>query len=730
MQIRRASAVAGSLLTVAALLAAAPAPAAERVPSVRGTGTQRPIGPDPAFTVLTHGNLTMASNSVLACDDSQGDVCNDNSYNNGRTKWVKSDPAAPGNTASAATLTLPAGSTVRSARLYWQLNPDGTSVTSTSGDAGKADQVELKVPGASGYQRLTADTYDWFDQQTGGTPPKPITAHAGVKDVTALVQAAGSGSYTVADLQACQGRSSTADFGGQNVGCWGGWSLVVAYENPAEPLRYLQVWDGYQLVRPPNSTTTLTLTGIRTPAGRAPAATLGVGVGDGDTPIAGDSLDVGADVGSLQKLPMPTPGGTVVGDNAFTGRIDRVAADGTGTNLTDRDPSPVNNLGYDARMIDVTGKIPAGSSRAVLRITGEGDALHPQFVWLALEAVEPDLQIVKANTPPGRTDDNPPGNVEAGGEITYTFTLTNARKDGTSNDLDTATAVTLTDTLPTGTAFVAGSGPACSAAGQLVTCTAADLAAGASATLAFRAVVDPSTAVGTKLDDTARLSFAGQQTGRTQQRTSNTVRNTVLAAPAYRIVKTADRTEAGPGDRVGYRLEITNTGTVPIGSLEVRDDLVGLLDDASFNSDETAGTGHAGYRPTVLSWTGDLAPGQQAVVTYSVTVSTGGTGNHNLRNTVTADRTGGNCLPGSTDPACVVVVPVIEPSPTPSPTPSPDPSPTTDPAASPSATVRPDGGRDGHLPDTGATTLLGALFAVAGLGLGVLSVVASRRRRH
>ncbi len=487
-------------LPVAGLLV--PLAAAPAVPAtLRGAGTQRPIGPDPAVSLLAHGNLTMAANSVLTCDDSDGSPCNDTEgSNNNRTKYVKSDPNAPGDNASAADLVVPAGAKVLSARLYWQFNPVNTSTAGGhSGDIARGDQVSWKVPGGSSYERLTADTYDWFDQQTGGTPT--LLAGAGVKDVTAQVQAAGPGSYTVADLQACDGRSSSADGGGSNVGCWGGWSLVVAYENAADPLRYLDVWDGFQLLRFPDNLATLTLGGIRTPATTAPAATLGVVVGDGDVQISGDQLLVGSGTADLTLLPLPGPTG-VTTDNAFASRIDRVAADGTGTNVTTRDPNPVDNYGYDARTIDVTGKIPAAATQAVLRINGSGDALHPQAAWLAVDALEPDLQITKANSPAGTTDDNPPGNVEPGDTVTYSFAVANRHADGSTGDLDTATGVTVTDRLPAGTTYRSGSDPDCTAAGRTVTCTVPDLAPGATANVAFDVTVDADATGNGDLPDT------------------------------------------------------------------------------------------------------------------------------------------------------------------------------------------------------------------------------------
>ncbi|MFB7948470.1 hypothetical protein ACFC6L_26535 [Kitasatospora phosalacinea] len=717
-------------LPVAGLLV--PLAAAPAVPAtLRGAGTQRPIGPDPAVSLLAHGNLTMAANSVLTCDDSDGSPCNDTEgSNNNRTKYVKSDPNAPGDNASAADLVVPAGAKVLSARLYWQFNPVNTStVGGHSGDIAQGDKVYWKVPGGSSYEQLTADTYDWFDQQTGGTPT--LLAGAGVKDVTAQVRAAGPGSYTVADLQACDGRSSSADGGGSNVGCWGGWSLVVAYENAADPLRYLNVWDGFQLLRFPDNLATLTLGGIRTPATTAPPGTLGVVVGDGDVQIAGDQLLVGSSTADLTLLPMPGPTG-VVTDNAFASRIDRVAADGTGTNVTTRDPAPVDNYGYDARTIDVTGRIPAAATQAVLRINGSGDALHPQAAWLAVDALEPDLQITKANSPAGTTDDNPPGNVEPGDTVTYSFTVANRHADGSTDNLDTATGVTVTDPLPAGTTYRSGSNPDCTAAGQTVTCTVPDLAPGATANVAFDVTVDADATGGTRLDDTATLGFKGSQTQREQTRTSNTVRNTVVDLPRYRIEKTATPSSAAPGGTVAYRITVTNTGRVPANGVTLDDSLADVLADATYNGDATADRGTATVTGTTLHWSGDLPVGATATVDYSVTVKSAPTADAELTNTVTSTTHRNNCARGSTDPACAATVTVTAPSPSPSPTPSSSPSPT--PSGSPSSTPQPlpSPTGNGHLPDTGTAGAL-PLIGLAALGCvlaGLMVLAAKARRKH
>ncbi|MEV6910114.1 hypothetical protein [Amycolatopsis sp. NPDC051071] len=761
-----------------ALLMGAPLPASAQM-QPRGAGTERPIGPEPVYNGLAHGGIAMAANSVVRCGF--GVVCDANATNASPVSWIKTDPAAPGNTASAANLSIPAGAKVLNARLYWQFNPVASN--GISGDGSRGNQVSMKVPGANTYQRITADTYDYFPALTTGGYPT-LYAYGGAADVTAAVTSAGVGQYTVADIQACQGQSIS----GTNLGCWGGWSLVVAYELPTEPLRYLQVWDGLQRVAGGGAPTsaTIALSGIKAPTSRRPNVELGIVVGDGDAAVTGDYLQVGPNASSLRDVSVPGPSGTTT-NNAFSSRIDRVASDGSGSNVTTRDPNPPNNVGYDARGIDITGKVPAGTSALQVKIGTTGDALYPQVVWLVTDALEPDLQITKANDPVGNTNDSPPGYVTKGGDVTYTFDVANKHADGSLSDLDTATNVVLTDTLPDGVTFVAGSNPDCSAAGQVVTCRLRNLAPGQSQKVAFKVRVGAAVPDGTKLDNTGKLSFLGQDTGRPQERTSNTVRNTV-ASPGYRLTKSVDRAEAVPGDTLTYQVTVRNTGVIPVPAFTVRDtlppgtthvsstpskgtsagtgpidwavpglavgetatltvrvkveeaaigtdlvnratvpigpppvvppdnrcpddpaaacaktkvpspsytvtktvdkesanpgdtvrytikvantgrvtaaglkivdDLAGVLDDATYQNDATATPGAVSYAAPKLTWTGTLAVGASAEISYTVKVKNPNTGDNRLKNVVTSETPGGNCPPGSTDPKCGTTTPI------------------------------------------------------------------------
>ena len=85
-----------------------------------------------------------------------------------------------------------------------------------------------------------------------------------------------------------------------------------------------------------------------------------------------------------------------------------------------------------------------------------------------------------------------------------------------------------------------------------------------------------------------------------------------------------------------------------------------MLDDASYDGNAAATAGTVSYVSPVLSWTGTLAAGGSAAVTFSVTVSNPDTGDHLLAVTLASAAAGNNCPAGSTDPSCAVSVPVAE----------------------------------------------------------------------
>ncbi|MEU7524324.1 hypothetical protein AB0A74_01160 [Saccharothrix sp. NPDC042600] len=121
--------------------------------------------------------------------------------------------------------------------------------------------------------------------------------------------------------------------------------------------------------------------------------------------------------------------------------------------------------------------------------------------------------------------------------------------------------------------------------------------------------------------------------------------DTVISA--LTVDKTVDRATTAAGDTVTYRLTVTNTGAAAISGAGVADDLIGVLDDATFGS-VTANTGTASFTSPTLTWTGDLAPGQSATITYTVTVNNPVSGDRRLVNSATTSTPGGPTTPSTT----------------------------------------------------------------------------------
>lgn len=93
--------------------------------------------------------------------------------------------------------------------------------------------------------------------------------------------------------------------------------------------------------------------------------------------------------------------------------------------------------------------------------------------------------------------------------------------------------------------------------------------------------------------------------------------------PALEVTKTASAANVAPGETVTYTVTVTNTGGVDIPADDpaaVTDDLSDVLDDATFASDARASTGTVHVNGTTLTWTGGLAVGETATITYSVSV--------------------------------------------------------------------------------------------------------------
>jgi large repetitive protein len=170
---RRGAAFAGAMLVIAGMAATADAQIVRNFTS--------------RYSTTDRGNYLFVGNTLMTCPDASSSCAAARTQGGSLTNnqdftmvAVDVDPAEPGANSSSATLTLPAGSTVKYAALYWG---------ATSSSAAR-NIARLRTPAGSTYSTITAGQLD-----VSGT------AYHAFSDVTSLVTAAGSGVYTVADAK-------------------------------------------------------------------------------------------------------------------------------------------------------------------------------------------------------------------------------------------------------------------------------------------------------------------------------------------------------------------------------------------------------------------------------------------------------------------------------------------------------------------------------------------------
>ena len=131
-----------------------------------------------------------------------------------------------------------------------------------------------------------------------------------------------------------------------------------------------------------------------------------------------------------------------------------------------------------------------------------------------------------------------------------------------------------------------------------------------------------------------------------------------MLTPGLTIVKTANVTAVAPGGTVGYTITVTDSGQTPYTGATFTDPLAGVLGNAVYNADAAATAGTVSYTSPDLTWTGNLAVGATATITYSVTVNNPDTGGKVMANTVISATAGSNCPAGGGNAACTATVAV------------------------------------------------------------------------
>jgi hypothetical protein len=100
------------------------------------------------------------------------------------------------------------------------------------------------------------------------------------------------------------------------------------------------------------------------------------------------------------------------------------------------------------------------------------------------------------------------------------------------------------------------------------------------------------------------------------------------------ISNTADTAAAVQGAAVRFTVRLRDDGSAAFDGA-VRDDLSGVVDDATYNADAQASAGILDYTDAVLTWHGGIPPGGVVTFSFSATVNCKG-GDHRMESRVTA----------------------------------------------------------------------------------------------
>ncbi len=235
--------------------------------------------------------------------------------------------------------------------------------------------------------------------------------------------------------------------------------------------------------------------------------------------------------------------------------------------------------------------------------TGNNSATDDDTVLIP----ETDLSILKEGSP------DP---VAAGGELTYTLTVTNHGPSASSGS-------TLTDVLPAGVTFTSSSD--CSEAAGTVTCTLGAISAGANQLASFVVTVDDGPA--TVITNTASIS--ANETDGTPGNDSSTVMTTVNPQPGFDKAFDPDSIIAGETTVLTFTID-NSKSTAATTALDFTDDLpdaIEVADPANASTTCTGGTLTATAGAGVITYTGGSV-GAGGTCTISVDITSGEAGVH------------------------------------------------------------------------------------------------------
>ena len=331
---------------------------------------------------------------------------------------------------TSADLILPTCSQVLFAGLYWGATQGsgGVNVSWIQNE----NKIKLKIPGAPNFIDLISTQTDYHNNTL--VPGLPHTGYRGFVDITSLINTANAnGTYTIANACSSAGINNSA----------GGWTIVIAYADPATIVRNLTVFDGSVIMNGGDPALHIPISGFLTPPSGPVSCELGAVVYDGDRVSQDEfSFKQNSDplVGTYTSL---TPNATSNLNDMWNSTISY-----KGAIVTTRNPAHNNTLGYDADIIIVPNIANAvlGNSQtsASIRFSSPSENYFLHVASTAISQYTPSFAVTKASF------DINGGTLRPGDSLRY-------RVDYTNRGNDASTATTIIDNIPTGSSYKANS---------------------------------------------------------------------------------------------------------------------------------------------------------------------------------------------------------------------------------------------------------------------------------
>ncbi|OCT12719.1 hypothetical protein A8709_28290 [Paenibacillus pectinilyticus] len=499
---------------------------------------------------------------------------------------------------SSAILTLPTGSTILYAELIW----GGTYINGTVNlSAAINNPVSFTTP--AGTFSVTPDSATSSEFDLGGGASGYTRSAA----VTSLVQQGMAGTYTTGSVV------GTIVIPSDPTANHAGWTLAVILQNTSLPFRNMSLRVGAVLVQSTSPPVNTTITGFATPVTGALGGRALFSAQEGDANRTGDQALFGPTSASLVALSGPNNFAT----NFFASQINNDAGNlnttGTFGSLNQINGTPGTNIsggrqGWDITNVDISARLINNQSSAILQLTTSGDAYVVNANGIQVDINAPKINVTKSANVSGTV---------LGDTITYTVTTSNT---GTAS----AASIVLSDALPAGSTFVAGSVVVAGVAKPTFDITSGaplgSLAFGSSITVTYKATIT-SIPSPSQVANTANAAFTFQSVAGGNVITgvipSNTV-TTPVYAPKIAIVKSANTANGSVGSNVTYTLQVSNTGN--IGAIVTVSDNIPSGTAYIANSFKVNGVAVPGANPVTGVNIGTVAAGGTSTVTFDILI--------------------------------------------------------------------------------------------------------------